>query len=138
MALVVAFSPVGLMRPSRLAWVLPEASLVVASALPMSCFAFAPASAAAVEEASFFGAATLLVSFCPVGLILPSRFDSVFPLASFVAVSAAPAALTSARVAGAEGAEVWAAAKAAPVNAVATTAAIYAALPNAPAVVTTT
>ncbi len=121
-ALVVAFSPVGLIRPSRLAWVLPDASMVVAPAVPISFFNFILVEL--VSPASLFGVLTLVVSFCPVGLILPWRFASVLPLASFVLTSTAPAAFTSALVVGAAGAAVCAAAKAALANNVATVATI--------------
>jgi hypothetical protein len=118
-ALVVSFSPVGLIWPARLALVLPDASLLVASALPLDEPELAPVELPVpevdpVEPLDFelaeppdlelpeppevlsaplpvaellAGGRALVVSFSPVGLILPSRFAWVLPAAFLVVAS---------------------------------------------------
>jgi hypothetical protein len=111
-ALVVSFSPVGLIWPARLALVLPAASLLVASALPLDEPELEPVelpmpevelveppvfelaelpevlSAPLPLEDLLAGGRALVVSFSPVGLILPSRLAWVLPAAFLVVASA--------------------------------------------------
>jgi hypothetical protein len=112
-ALVVSFSPVGLILPARFSDVLPAPSLDCASGAPLApddeaeddgaellaplddCSDVLPPAADcpvadAPDEAPGFAVA-LVVSFSPVGLILPARFSDVLPAPSFVCASA-PAA----------------------------------------------
>jgi hypothetical protein len=99
-ALVVSFWPVALICPARLDLVLPEPSLVFASGalLAPDCVEEddAPDDLSAAElpvlssldvEAPGFEA--LVVSFWPVALIWPARFDLVLPEPSLVFASGA-------------------------------------------------
>jgi hypothetical protein len=93
--LVVSFSPVALILPLRFSEVLPAASLVLASGAPLALDL--PEVDAPLDEplALFLFlvlALVLVVSFSPVGLILPARFSLVLPAASLVFASGPPLA----------------------------------------------
>ncbi|MEC4720761.1 hypothetical protein RY831_16475 [Noviherbaspirillum sp. CPCC 100848] len=93
LTLVVAFCPVGLMRPSRFACVLPDASVVLAPASPIfpePVLPLDPPDPLDVLDDFSAGGLTLVVAFCPVGLMRPSRFACVLPDASVVLAPASP------------------------------------------------
>jgi hypothetical protein len=88
--LVVSFSPVGLIRPLRFSEVLPAPSLVFASGAPLA-LDLPDVDAPLDEPLALFLflvlALVLVVSFSPVGLILPARFSLVLPAPSLVFAS---------------------------------------------------